>query len=184
MSQGPWAVAALAVVVTAAEIGTAIAAAIRHAANSRVRRRILGIRDTKTSVFIRLLRHDLAGLFLAREQTSFRLMSAQDRFDRRWVTSASLGKSLISWVRVSKSARHKSADADGGLPGPQSSSAAVSLRLSKFEPIPCVDPTGCYGPGYERSMESYRGLSQPSGDARRICKFHDQSDSFGSPVAD
>src|SRR6185437_15844653 len=52
MSQGPCA-AALAEVAAAAEIGTAIATAIRHAASSRVRRRILGIRDTKTSVFIR-----------------------------------------------------------------------------------------------------------------------------------
>src|SRR5579884_730376 len=103
MSQGPCAVAALAVVVAAAETGTAIAAAIRHTASSRVRRRILVIRDTKPSVFIRfssvgmarlpwrLIRsppsatprrcardYDLAGLFPAPKQVSFRLIAAQN----------------------------------------------------------------------------------------------------------
>src|SRR5581483_952369 len=133
MSQGPCAVAALAAVVAAAETGTAIAAAIRHTASSRVRRRILVIRDTKPSVFISFLvsgqgcpggssevrRPRRRGVVQA--TTILRVYSphgnkpASDSSRHRTLRSTvgDVGQVLQqadSWVGVSDSARHESAD--------------------------------------------------------------------------
>src|SRR5581483_9146585 len=118
MSQGPCAVAALAAVVAAAETGTAIAAAIRHTASSRVRRRILVIRDTKPSVFISFLvsgqgcpggssevrrprrrgvvqATTILRVYSRTEKGQLQTHRGTERFDRRWVTSAKCCNRLI-----------------------------------------------------------------------------------------
>lgn len=91
-----------------------------------------------------------------RTKTSFRLISARIGSIHGVDVGSVMGNRLIyEWEQV-VSARHKSADAGNGLPGPESASAAVSLCLLLGRTDSGIDPCGCYGRGYKRSMVCYR----------------------------